>query len=618
MNFRYAILSLFILCIFIPTAAPAQKNPDAILVFPFENCGKLGTFKINNSILSICESSGKSELNWIGESFADALTDLLKDSTLTTVSNEERKFIQVKNNIPLTTLPSIATSLRLAREARASLMVTGKYEVVPEQQPAPATDAAAPSAAAEKVAASIRITARIIRVNDGSFLTEEIDGKKVIREIVIQGALGNLQRLQGELAYQIFFKRDGLSLPFEQNKFIEKAITIPPLAFEAYIKALLTPESDTRREAYLKNALNRFTLERAGETYTDAALELGHYYLNRKEYLNAIDYFSRIPTADPHYAEAAFYTGLIHWGQGNYEPALATLRPLADDLKLIAVHNILGAISLQAARAEKKNTAKSAAFLSDGVAFLKQALDSSPNDQDVRFNYAYGLFLQENYNETAEVLRPLLAASQKDGPAYFLLAKAIEATKGKEDPNFQNFDNQARKYLPNYAKSETEWQKGKSTDSISLRIKQPPRKDFAVMILSRRQNQALPPPIDETQAMLLQARNFYKAGRDDDALAVINRILTSEPMSAEAYLIMGNIRLRRGELEAAVSALKTALFWDNKLLEGHIALGKIFYEKRDCQQAETYSRSASELAISLSVENDEVIGLQKMVEKCKR
>ncbi len=615
MNFRHAILSLFILCIFIPTAVLAQKNPDAILVFPFENCGKLGTFKINNSILSICESSGKPELNWIGESFADALTDLLKDSTLTTVSNEERKFIQVKNNIPLTTLPSVATSLRLAREARASLMVTGKYEVIPEQQPAPSTDAAANS---EKVAASIKITARIVRVNDGSFLTEEIDGKKVIREIVIQGALGNLQRLQGELAYQIFFKRDGLSLPIGQNAFIEKAITIPPLAFEAYIKALLTPESDPRREAYLKNALRLYTMERDGTNYADAALELGHYYMNRRDFANAVDYFSRIPDTSPQYAEAAFYTGIIQWNAGDYEPALGTLHPLADKLKLIAVHNILGAISLQAARAEKKNTSKSAAFLSDGVAFLKQALDSSPNDQDVRFNYAYGLFLQENYGEAAEVLRPLLAASQKDGPAYFLLAKAIEATKGKEDPNFQNFDNQARKYLPNYAKSETEWQKGKSTDSISLRIKQPPRKDFAVIILSRRQNQALPPPIDETQAMLLQARNFYKAGRDDDALAVINRILTSEPMSAEAYLIMGNIRLRRGELEAAVSALKTALFWDNKLLEGHIALGKIFYEKRDCQQAETYSRSATELATSLSVENDEVIGLQKMVEKCKR
>jgi tetratricopeptide (TPR) repeat protein len=567
-----------------PARAFAQNNPDTVLVLPFEN------------------TSGKSEFNWVGESFADSLTDLLKVPTLNTVSNEERKLVQLRFNVPLTTLPSLATSLKLAREARANLLVMGKYEVIPAEG---------------DVAASVKVTAKIVRVNDGSFLTEDIEGRKVMRDITVVDALANLQTVEGQLAYQLLYKRDKY-LTYSQREVVEKANRVPPRAFEAYIKGLLTPEADQRREGFLKNALRLYTEERAGETYADAALELGHYYLNRREYLNAIDYFSRIPTADAHYAEAAFYSGLIHWGQNDYEPALATLRPLADDLKLIAVHNILGAISLQAARAEKKNTSKSAAFLSDGLAFLKQALDSSPTDQDVRFNYAYGLFLQQNYAEAAEILRPLLAVNQKDGPGYFLMAKALETTKGKDDASVQNFDNQARKYLPNYAKFETEWQKGKSTDSIALRIKQPLRKDFAAVILSRKQTQQAVAPVDETQALLQQARTLYKGGRDGEALTVINRILTSEPMSAEAYLIMGNIRLRRGELEAAVSALKTALFWDNKLLEGHLALGRIFYEKRDCQQAETYAQSAAELATSLNIENDEVIGLQKMVEKCKR
>jgi tetratricopeptide (TPR) repeat protein len=587
MNFRYAILSLVLFSIFIisaPLHILAQNNADTVLVLPFEN------------------TSTKNEFNWIGESFADSLTDLLKVPSLNTVSNEERKLVQTRFNVPLTTLPSLATSLKLARESRANLLVMGKYEVTPAEG---------------EVAASVRVTARIVRVSDGSFLTEEIDGRKVMRDITVMDALGNLQTVEGQLAYQLLYKRDKY-LTYSQREVVEKANRVPPRAFEAYIKGLLTPEADPRREGFLKNALRLYTEERAGETYADAALELGHYYMNRRDYLNAIDYFSRIPTTDSHYAEGAFYSGLIHWGQNDYEPALATLRPLADDLKLIALHNILGAISLQAARAEKKNTSKSAAFLSDGMVYLARALESSPTDPDVRFNYAFGLFLQQNYAEAAAALRPLLAGSQKDGPAYFLLAKSIEAAKGKDDPNFQEFDNQARKYLPNYAKAETEWQKSKTTDTISLRIKQPPRKDFAAVILARKQNQQAPPPIDETQAMLLQARNLYKSGRDDEALAVINRILTSEPMSAEAYLIMGNIRLRRGELEAAVSALKTALFWDNKLLEGHIALGKIFYEKRDCQQAETYSRSAAELAATSGIENDEVIGLQKMVEKCKR
>jgi Flp pilus assembly protein TadD/TolB-like protein len=588
MNFRYAILGLVLFIFSAPLGVFAQtvstQNSDTVLVLPFEN------------------TSDKNEFNWVGESFADSLTDLLKVPSLATVSNEERKLVQTRSNVPLTTIPSLGTSLRLAREAKANLLVMGKYEVSP---------------AAGEIAASIRVTARIVRVADGSFLTEEVDGHKVMRDITVMDALANLQTVEGQLAYQLLYKRDKY-LTYSQREVVEKANRVPPRAFEAYIKGLLTPESDARRESFLKNALRLYTEERAGETYADVALELGHYYLNKRDMLNAIDYFSRIPGSDPHYAEAAFYSGLIHWQQNDYEPALATLRPLADDLKLIAVHNILGAISLQAARDEKKNPAKSAAFLSDGLAYLKQALDSSPGDPDVRFNYAYGLFLQQNYIEASEALKPLLAVNQKDGPAYFLLAKAIEAAKGKEDPSFQEFDNQARKYLANYAKSETDWQKGKSTESIALRIKQPARKDFAAVILARKQNQATPPPIDETVGMLQQARNLYKSGRDDEALAVINRILTSEPMSAEAYLIMGNIRLRRGELEAAVSALKTALFWDNKLLEGHIALGKIFYEKRDCQQAETYARSAAELAGASGIENDEVIGLQKMVEKCKK
>jgi tetratricopeptide (TPR) repeat protein len=568
-----------------PSRAIAQSsNPDVVLILPFEN------------------TSGKNEFNWVGESFADSLTDLLKVPTLNTVSNEERKIVQLRSNIPLTSLPSLATSLKLARDSRASLLVMGKYEVIPEQG---------------EVAASVRVTAKIIRVNDGSFVTEEIEGRKVMRDITVTDALGNLQKVQGELAYQLLYKRDKY-LTYSQREIVEKAKTVPPAAFEAYIKALLTPESDQRREAYLKNALRLYTTERAGETYADAALELGHSYMTRRDFNNAVDYFSRIDEKSPQYAEAAFYMGMIQFGQNDYEPALGTLRPLAEKLKLIAVHNLLGAISLQAAHAEKKNPAKGSVFLSDGMAFLDEAVKSSPADMDIRFNYAYGLFIQQKYAEAIEALRPVIAANQKDGAAYFLMAKSYESTKGKEDENFKNFDNQARKYLPNYAKFETEWTKGKSTDSIGLRVKQPPRRDFAAVILSRKQLQQVAPPVDATKELLDAARTAYKGGRDEEALTAINRILTSEPMSAEAYLIMGNIRLRRGELEAAVSALKTALFWDNKLLDAHLALGRIFYEKRDCQQAETYSQSATDLAASLSIENDEIVGLQKMVEKCKK
>jgi DNA-directed RNA polymerase subunit H (RpoH/RPB5) len=63
----------------------------------------------------------KAEFAWVGESFAGSLADLLKVPSLNVISNDERKIIQQRLRIPLTNLPSLATSLKLARESNASL-----------------------------------------------------------------------------------------------------------------------------------------------------------------------------------------------------------------------------------------------------------------------------------------------------------------------------------------------------------------------------------------------------------------------------------------------------------------------------------------------------------------
>ena len=306
-------------------------------------------------ILPFENISNKAEFNWVGESFADSLSDLLKVPSLNVVSNQERKIIQQKLRVPLTILPSLATSLKLAREGKATILIAGKYNIVPAQG---------------DIAATVNVTAKIIRVNEGRFLSEEFpDGKRITRDIILNDALGNLQTVEGQVAYQILYQRDK-ALPFSQNQFIESANKVPARAFEAYIKGLLTPEAETQtRENYFKNAMRIFAEEKDGAIYADAALELGHFYLNQKKFAEAIDYFSRVPQESSQYAEAAFYTGLIQWQQKNYEQALAVLRPLAEDLKLTSVYNTLGAIAVQASRAEKKNKGKSDALLKEGFDF---------------------------------------------------------------------------------------------------------------------------------------------------------------------------------------------------------------------------------------------------------
>ncbi len=559
----------------------AQSNSDTVMILPFEN------------------DSRKAEFNWVGESFANSLSDLLKVPNLNVVSNQERKIIQQRLRVPLTILPSLATSLKLAREAKATILIAGKYNIAPAQG---------------DIAATVSVTAKIIRVNEGRFLSEEFsDGRRITRDIVLNDALGNLQTVEGQVAYQILYQRDK-ALPFSQNQFIESANKVPSRAFEAYIKGLLTPESadSQTREIYFKNALRIFADEKSGATYADAALEIGHLYLNQKKNNDAIEYFSRVPQESSQYAEAAFYTGLIQWQQNNYEQALAVLRPLADDLKLTSVYNTIGAIDVQAALAEKKNKGKSDAFLKEGLEFLKKAAESAPDESNARFNYGFALFLNNNYTEAAKELRPVLANNSRDGESYFLLAKALEKMG---DTSAADFDNQAKRFLTEnnqYAKLQTEWRDKQTVNAVNLRVAQPPRKDFVSVVLIKKQATPAPTALNETETLLAQARGFYQSGSDDEAMAVLRRVLVSEPMSAEAYLLLGNIHLRRGDLEQSVSSLKTALFWDNQLIDAHIALGKIYLQKGDCLQAKNYSASA----MVIDKENQNALGLERQIERC--
>ena len=594
---KYPVIAAFLL-FFAVVSAQAQAPTDTVMILPFEN------------------TSDKPEFNWVGESFALSLSDLLRLPSINVISNTERKLAQQRLRIPLTTLPSLATSLKLARETNATLLISGKYNIVPAQG---------------DTAATLNVIVKIIRVNEGRFLNEELpDGRRITRDINLNDALGNLQTMQGQIAYQILYQRDK-ALPFSQNQLIESANKVPARAFEAYIKGLLTPPSETR-EIYFKNAMRLFTEATPDGTFADAALELGHYYLNQKKFADSVDNFERVVSAyqtcrtaarsenrvshcnDESYAEASFYIGLIRWQQENYEQALAVLRPLAEDLKLTSVYNSLGSIAVQASRAEKKNEAKSAALLDEGLQLLKKANDSSPEDVSVRFNYGVALYLAGRLPEAAEQLRAVIAAKPNDGDAYYVLSKALA---GQNDATATAIDNQARTFLTvnnRYANLEKEWVKSKSFSDVALRVEQPNRRDFLSVVLSRRAATPTAAAVSESDNLIERARTQFKNGNDDDAMITIRRVLASEPMSAESYLILGKIHLRRGDLDQAISSFKTAIFWDNRLVDAHISLGRIFVEKGDCLQVKNYSVSAAEIA----PDNQEVVALKRQAERCSK
>jgi tetratricopeptide (TPR) repeat protein len=555
---------------------------DVVMVLPFEN------------------TSNRSEYNWVGESFADSIANLLTKPGLVVVTNDERELAYQRLRLPETVIPSRATAIKLGREAKATMILIGSYSVTPPPQDAK------PEKDKTSAEAYVQVTARVIKVNEGRTLGEVIEGGWATRQFDFGGPLTTLQNIHGRLAYQILYYRDK-ALSYSQNQIVQEATKIPPRAFESFVKGVQLNDRDPRRANYLKNALNFYADANGGGVYPQAAFELGRFYMAEGKWKEATEYLSKLQKRDPHYVEAAFYAALGYTKMNDYSRALAALMPLSADVPLIGVYNNAGAVSVQAAREEKKQEERSR-LLAQGTSLLSRAAKSSPEDQMVRFNYAYALFLSGKYAEATEQLRPVITSDPRDGQAYFLFAKSLEKIGNTEAATAA--DDQARRYLQMYAKWQTEWQKSQTTTAVSLRMRDVLNRDD-VSDLMRQTAMASNSDVNssQTQDLLAKVRELYQAGRDDEALPELHRVVMIEPTNAEAYLLSGQINLRRGDQEAAIAALKTAIFWDPKMIEAHILLGKIFLERGDRAEATKYAASA----IQINPENQEAIALQRQV-----
>src|SRR5688500_4196685 len=120
---------------FLGTLAVAQKQ-DKVMILTFEN------------------TSSKPEFNWVGERFALSLHELMRIPGLCIVSNSDRKIVQQRLRIPLTSLPSLATSMKLQRDSGSTLLISSSYDIIQAQ---------------DDIAATLVVKSRIVKVNEGLY-----------------------------------------------------------------------------------------------------------------------------------------------------------------------------------------------------------------------------------------------------------------------------------------------------------------------------------------------------------------------------------------------------------------------------------------------------------------
>jgi len=525
---------------------------DTIVAMPFENL------------------SGRAEYNWVGESFAAALADLFDKPGLVAIRPDERNVAYKQEGLPPTAILTRATMIKIAERAGANLVVMGTYRI-----------------AGEGRESTITITARVVDIREGRLV-----GKEYNRG----GPLVDLQKLQGDLAYEILYQHNQ-ALPFSRDQITTDATIAPVGAFENFIKGTLTRERDPRI-GFLERAIKEF-YDKNKTQYVAAIFELGRIRFESGEYKEALEQLALVEEKNQRYDEAQFYIGVAQDAVGQTDRALATLKKLAGRLPLFEVYNNIGVLLI------KQKEYKAA------IDHLKPAMDAAPRDTDTLFNLGYAYFLAKDNANAAATLRIELKQRASDGEAHYILSKALAAQGDLASANAAS--DQAKKLLPSYAQWET---KGvplvaRVKTSFSKINYYRYKREQDERLNAQTQISSQPPQVDQ---LLEASRAAFIAGRDAEALGTLGKLLQMSPQNYEAHLLMGRLYERQGDFERASNALKAAVFWNPKLVPAHVLLGRIAVLKNDCAAAQVSANKA----LQIDPNDQDGQALKRLIEqKCK-
>ncbi len=552
MNFfksRFKLVWLVVLCLAFAGFSTKSQAADTVLVMPFENRSQMG------------------EYNWIRESFAILMADVLDVPGVIVLSADERNIAFEKLRLSPNDLLTRAAMIRVAETAQANLALIGEFDI-----------------GGEKENITIAINARLIETQEGRLV-----GNKVFN---FSGPLSDLQRMQGELAWNLLYLRNP-SLSYSKEQLVRKATNIPPRAYESLVKAVQTQDLKLR-EGFLRRSLQEYENEGKGGRFAQAIYELGLLNYRQSDFAEAIKLFKELSKDDPNYTESLFFLGLAAHKAGDYNEAAGAFWKLAEMMPMPEIFNNAGAATLS--KGDNANA----------LQMLRRAVANAPYDSTYRFNYGYALWRNQNYAEAAEHLQVVVKANPADGAAQFLLAKCLAAT-GKTAEASQA-DNEAKRHLESYAK----WAVAPDRIPLLVRLKL----EFNRAAFYKLERQQQPAPKGPTAQQISQRQSLDRArqsiidNNDAEAMNEVQKALAVEATNAEAHFLKGIILYRRGETESAISALQSAVSWNPRLIEAHVALGRFYLARGDRALALAHSKQALEI----DPQNRDAIALKQQIE----
>ena len=352
-------LALLVLC-------AGALRAETALVIPFFNHAK------------------SANLDWIGESIAESVRDVLASEGLLVLDREDLLQAFLRLSLRPGAELTHASILKTGESLDASQVIYGHYELLP----------ADPGNSESK--GSLRITARIL----------DLKHTRQSRQFSEVGALEDLGTLQTHLGWRTLASLNPKTAPAERT-FMQARPPVRLDAVESYVRGLLAGPAEQRHRYFTQAA-------RLDQNYSQPCFRLGKTYWEKQDYRIAAGWLERVARADPHYLEAQFFLGLCKYLMGDFKTAEQSFQTVAESVPLNEVFNNLGAV--QAQRGDVTSAAAS----------FRKALEGDNADPDYHFNLGAALWRAGQYAAAAESFRESLARRAGDNEATTMLGRSLQ------------------------------------------------------------------------------------------------------------------------------------------------------------------------------------------------
>ncbi|MFQ5662342.1 MAG: tetratricopeptide repeat protein [Terriglobia bacterium] len=522
MNARFRLLSVLGGSLLLLFWASGSAAAETLLVVSFENTARTD------------------DLGWVGESFAETLTERLGSSGHRLVSREERLAARERLGLPATAPLTHASLLRLGEEAEADRIVLGRFEVEDGQ---------------------LRGQARLLDLHSLSL-------SPFIEE---QGAFSRLRQVQGRLAGKILRRLDP-SFPFSPQAFDDRFPRLRVSAFESYVRGLLALNREQQRRYFLQAA-------RLEPHYSRPAFRLAQLYFEDQDYATAAAWFRKIPPDDFLALDARFYLALCQFFRRDFAGATDTLAPLAERRPAKPVWNNLGVF------ASRQGASQAV------VGYFARALEADPADADVYFNLGLHHLRRAEWDQAARALEQCLELNPGDTEARFLFARALERLGRVEDA--QRARQQAVGDSP--ASDLSQERRPLELDRLELH--------FNARLVQLNQADNVEPAPTSARALHVaihveRGQDLFTRGALESAQREFTQAILLDPDAYLAHFFLAEIYQRQGRLQEAISELKASL-WSQESVRARLRLAEIYLKQNHLPQA----RQQVQAALALEPDN---------------